>query len=353
MGPVCPGWRPVWVFAGRSASPAHSEASAALSLLPVASVVGVAGAGSAVAGAAVALPVALSATGAVLSVKAVEGSAIGTVYLLERASDGAQVECGGGRARCGGIRPRRGHGGDLQCHRHRGDSVGGGRGDWPLCPMPWAVPAAQRTPVNMRTSPDHVEKPVFHACALRAPLCPVQGPGPASLAGGRPWWCRGCAVRLRPRPMRAAPCESRKPVSPRWWSVAWRWRADLAGAGRRARAAARKVVADRPAPGRPGQVRPALFAPGLGLQNARRPVARDAQAQRLRHGLGHVPAGPGRVFWTTCGVLKPWWPCPAPPCRRSCGRCCRTTPRQALHAALQHGQLRVGGTKYQQSTSGR
>ena len=81
----------VWGSLAAAPAHAHSEASAALSLLPVASVVGVAGAGSAVAGAAVALPVALSATGAVLSVKAVEGSAIGTVYLLERASDGAQV----------------------------------------------------------------------------------------------------------------------------------------------------------------------------------------------------------------------------------------------------------------------
>lgn len=70
---------------------AQSEASAALSLLPVASVVasGVAASG---AGAAVsALPVALSAGGAVLTVKAVEASATGTVYLLERASDGARV----------------------------------------------------------------------------------------------------------------------------------------------------------------------------------------------------------------------------------------------------------------------
>jgi hypothetical protein len=70
---------------------AQSEASAALSLLPVASVVGSAYAGSVAAGAAVALPMALSAGGAVLTVKAVTVSARGTVYLLERSSDGAQA----------------------------------------------------------------------------------------------------------------------------------------------------------------------------------------------------------------------------------------------------------------------
>lgn len=68
---------------------AQSEASAisAVSALPLASVV--LGA-SAVAGAVVALPVVLSTTGAVLVVRAVESTARGTVYLLERASDGAR-----------------------------------------------------------------------------------------------------------------------------------------------------------------------------------------------------------------------------------------------------------------------
>lgn len=67
---------------------AQSEASAALSLLPVASVVGTASS----AGAAVStVPAALAISGAVLVVKVVEVSARGTVYLLERASDGTQV----------------------------------------------------------------------------------------------------------------------------------------------------------------------------------------------------------------------------------------------------------------------
>ena len=80
---------------------AQSEASAALSLLPVASVVasgvaasGVAASGVAASGAVAAvsaLPVALSVGGAVLTVKAVEASATGTAYLLERAADGARV----------------------------------------------------------------------------------------------------------------------------------------------------------------------------------------------------------------------------------------------------------------------
>lgn len=72
---------------------AQSEASLALSALPVASVVGTAStvAGSAAAGAAAVsvVPVAFSVAGAVLVVKAIEVTARGTVYLLERASDGA------------------------------------------------------------------------------------------------------------------------------------------------------------------------------------------------------------------------------------------------------------------------
>ena len=69
---------------------AQAEASAlsAVSALPVASVVV---AGSAVAGAVVAVPVVLSTAGAVLVVKTVESTARGTVYVLERASDGARA----------------------------------------------------------------------------------------------------------------------------------------------------------------------------------------------------------------------------------------------------------------------
>ena len=65
---------------------AQSEASAlsAISAMPLASVVA---GGSAV----VALPLVLSATGTVLMVRAVEVSAMGTVYLLERASDASRV----------------------------------------------------------------------------------------------------------------------------------------------------------------------------------------------------------------------------------------------------------------------
>jgi hypothetical protein len=67
---------------------AQSEASAALSLLPVASVATTASVGAA---AVSVLPVALSTAGAVLTVKAVESTARGTVYVLERASDGARA----------------------------------------------------------------------------------------------------------------------------------------------------------------------------------------------------------------------------------------------------------------------
>lgn len=69
---------------------AQSDASAlsAISALPVASVVI---GGSAAAASVVAIPAALSAAGAVLVIKAVEVTARGTVYVLERMSDGARV----------------------------------------------------------------------------------------------------------------------------------------------------------------------------------------------------------------------------------------------------------------------
>ena len=75
---------------GSGQARAHGELSAlsALSALPVASVVV---GSSAVAGSAVAVPLVLSASGAVLGVKAVESTVRGTVYVLERASDGARV----------------------------------------------------------------------------------------------------------------------------------------------------------------------------------------------------------------------------------------------------------------------
>ena len=70
---------------------AQSEASIALSALPVASVVGAASVAGAAATASVAVPAVLSVGGATLTVISVQAVAGGTVYLLERASDGAQV----------------------------------------------------------------------------------------------------------------------------------------------------------------------------------------------------------------------------------------------------------------------
>ncbi len=70
---------------------AQSEASVALSLLPMASVVGAASVAGTAASALVAVPAALSVGGSVLTVVAVEASVDGSVYLLERASDGARV----------------------------------------------------------------------------------------------------------------------------------------------------------------------------------------------------------------------------------------------------------------------
>lgn len=67
---------------------AELSAVSALSALPVASVV--VGASAAV-GAVVAVPVVLSTAGAVLVVKTVESTARGSLYVLERASDGARA----------------------------------------------------------------------------------------------------------------------------------------------------------------------------------------------------------------------------------------------------------------------
>jgi hypothetical protein len=68
---------------------AQSEASAAVSMLPIASII-VAGAGvSLAAGAIATVPVALAVSGSYLIIKTVESTVKGTIYVLERASDGA------------------------------------------------------------------------------------------------------------------------------------------------------------------------------------------------------------------------------------------------------------------------
>jgi Mg2+/citrate symporter len=92
----------VMALSGGSAL-AQSETSLAVSALPVASVINAAGvsAGSALTGstAVVALPLALTVSGATLVLKAVEVTVRGTVWVLERASDGARVSIElGGRA---------------------------------------------------------------------------------------------------------------------------------------------------------------------------------------------------------------------------------------------------------------
>ncbi|SEJ98123.1 hypothetical protein SAMN05216567_106392 [Variovorax sp. OK605] len=81
-------------FAGVAAplqAQAQSDASVALSMMPVASVLVAGSAVGASATAVVAVPAALSAGGSTLAVVAVEASADGTVYVLERASDGARA----------------------------------------------------------------------------------------------------------------------------------------------------------------------------------------------------------------------------------------------------------------------
>ena len=81
-----------WSLAGSLPGPAYAQSNAsglsALSAMPIGSVLSGA---SAVVGSVVAIPALLLVSGAVLVVKTVEASAAGTVYLLERASDGARV----------------------------------------------------------------------------------------------------------------------------------------------------------------------------------------------------------------------------------------------------------------------
>ena len=78
----------VLVLSGQAQAQSQVSAISALSVLPVASVV----TGSADAAVTLStIPVVLSAAGAVLVVRAVESTARGTVYVLERASDGARA----------------------------------------------------------------------------------------------------------------------------------------------------------------------------------------------------------------------------------------------------------------------
>lgn len=73
------------------AANAQSEASLAVSALPVASVVLSAAAAGAAASTVVAVPAALSVAGSQLVIKSVQVSADAVVYLLERVADGAQA----------------------------------------------------------------------------------------------------------------------------------------------------------------------------------------------------------------------------------------------------------------------
>jgi hypothetical protein len=78
-------------FVATPAAYAQSEASVAVSMLPLASVVITGIGASTAAGASVAAPVILLTAGSVLVIKTIEVTARGTVYVLERASDGARV----------------------------------------------------------------------------------------------------------------------------------------------------------------------------------------------------------------------------------------------------------------------
>ena len=76
------------LLAGPAQAQGDASALSAMSALPLASVVAV---GGAAAGASLAAPIFLSTAGAVFGVTAVEVGEASTVYVLERASDGARV----------------------------------------------------------------------------------------------------------------------------------------------------------------------------------------------------------------------------------------------------------------------
>ena len=91
------------LMAATQPAQAQSEISVGLSMLPIASVVGTASVAGGAVSAAAALPAALVVSGAVLTVKAVEVSARGTVIVLESASDAATVSVQVASAAAGGL----------------------------------------------------------------------------------------------------------------------------------------------------------------------------------------------------------------------------------------------------------
>lgn len=91
------------LMAAAQPAQAQSEISVGLSVLPIASVVGTASVAGGAVSTAVALPAALLVSGAVLTVKAVEVSARGTVIVLQSASDAATVSVQVASAAAGGL----------------------------------------------------------------------------------------------------------------------------------------------------------------------------------------------------------------------------------------------------------
>ena len=238
--------------------------------------------------------------------KAVEGQAIGTVYLLERASDGAQVSVEvAGRGVGASVHAV---GTVVTCSVIGTGVILSVAGEaLAFCaPMPWAVPCCTTNACNDEGAPEHVCGLPFRAArygkgddALAAggaaawPCLAWSGPRLV----GRVAWAVATALMIADPCLMRVDARRKSPCRPRWWSAAWRWRRRPRRRWTPSTRSGAKVVLIGRAGQDLGKVRPALFAPGLGLQNARRPVARDAQAQRLRHGPGScVPAGPGRVF---------------------------------------------------------
>ena len=299
--------RPVPARHHRS-TPIRNELSdaSALSALPVA--------------VSVAAPAMVLSAGAAFTVVAVDASAAGTVWVLERASDGARATSSFRASAAGAVAG--GLGTAVAGHRaeRRLGAVGRGPGDR-------LHPERARRRAALQRAGDAMNRAASLAAALFV----------------RRWRCargaRGPPVRDSSRSM-PAPSHA-----------AWRSPNRTASASMRSGA---QVVLLARAGQDLGKYGLTLFAPRLRLPRRRAGPRRGAWCTSSttaapRDG-GAVPPGPGRVLPRPAAPLRGRLSsCCRPRRRRGCCRCCATTRALAAlaHAALQHGRVPVGAA-YQQ-----
>jgi hypothetical protein len=273
-----------------------SELSA-LSMLPVA--------------VSVAAPVALLVSGAALTVVAVEAASDGTVWILERASDGARASVTLGGAAVGGV------------------SVAAG-----------AVVVVHRDERRLGAV-DRRQGHRLHPQRTGRPCCTTRGSRDEAPVSSPPLPRPCCWPPPRPRPARTASAGRPRPPT---CSARWSW-----PSARRARwtPAARRWWCWR-APGRTWALRAALVAPGLGLPRRHagpRPVWRVVhKLNQCGSGRRAVPPGPGRVLPRRPARYVAAYAVPtrrgaAAPAAAAAGQ----RPRgAAAHRGLQHGGLPLG-----------